>query len=140
MGNLYFNEFIPLWNEWGRRQHADPNYQREKHFPLIQGLRGQMPVDLTEELTELRRKQIQSHDWDPEKDGARLRFLQKIEDFYNQGGKLPFPLLNFCLNNEKAIRELLGSLWKKQTTEALQPEEVKFLQFLENSGLREILD
>jgi len=140
LGALYLEELIPLRNEWERRQHADPNYQLEKHFPLIQSLQGQMPVDLTKELTELRIRQAKSSDWDPEKDGVRLRFLQKIEDFYHRDGKLPFPLLNFCLNNGEAVRELRRSLWKKQAIEGLRPEEVKFLQFLEDSGVEKILD
>jgi len=136
----YFIEYRPLLAEWGRRQTADNNYQPAEHFPLIQKLQGQMPEDLRQELIELRKRQIDDRNWDPQADGARLQLLQKIDDFYSRGGKLPFPWLNFCLNYAGEIKQFQQSLWKKQATENLSPEEKDFLNFLTESRVGEILD
>ena len=136
----YFGEYRPLLAEWGRRQTADTNYKPAEHFPLIQKLQGQMPEDLRQELNELQRRQTTDANWDPQTDGARLQLLQKIDDFYRRGGQLPFPWLDFCLNYAGEIKQFQQSLWKKQATENLSPEETDFLNFLTESGVGEILD
>jgi len=140
MGRFYFEEYLPLLTEWGRRQTADNNYQPEKHFPIIQKLRGKLPDNLRQELNGLQKRQSNDPNWKPQTDGTRLRFLQKIANFYNRDRKLPFPWLNFCLQHGEEIKQLQQSLWKKQATENLTPEKTSFLNFLTESGVGEILD
>ena len=89
---IYSNEYAPLMEEWKRRQVVGFD---EKYSSLLPRLRGQLPQELKEEMRGLNRRQIEGKSWNPAVDGRRINFLNKIDDFYNNGGELPFCWLNF---------------------------------------------
>lgn len=131
----YFQEYRPLLNEWERRQN-DPNYQKEPY----QDLRGQMPDSLLQEMRQLEKKQNYSLDWNPAVEGKRLLLLQKVYKTYNESElKIPYPWLEFLLQNRGEINKTLIDLGRKQSREGLNEEERLISNFLTESGVEKIL-
>jgi hypothetical protein len=131
----YLEEYSPLLREWERRQN-----EREYRPDLHQKLQGQIPDETLNELRELEKRQATSLDWKPQEEGRRLTSLQKIRKSYNDGGlKIPYPWLNFFLENKEQIKQTVRELERKQSGEGLTGEETLILNFLQRSGVGEIL-
>lgn len=131
----YSEEYSPLLREWERRQN-----EREYRLDLHQKLQGQIPDEILNELRELQKRQATSLEWKPQEEGKRLISLQKIRKSYNDGGlKIPYPWLNFFLENKEQIKQTVRELGRKQSEEGLTGEETLILNFLERSGVGEIL-
>ena len=131
----YSEEYSPLLREWGRRQN-DPNYQKEPY----QDLRGQMPDSLLQEMRQLEKKQNYSLDWNPAVEGKRLLLLEKVYNSYKESEtKIPYPWLEFFLQNKEEINKILKDLGRKQSREGLNEEERLISNFLTESGVEKIL-
>ena len=124
---IYSNEYAPLMEEWKRRQVVGFD---EKYSSLLPRLRGQLPQELKEEMRGLNRRQIEGKSWNPAVDGRRINFLNKIDDFYNNGGELPFCWLNFLVKNSEGIKLFQRGLWKKQGKADLPKEDRMIVGFL----------
>jgi len=131
----YLEEYSPLLREWERRQN-DPNYQKEPY----QDLRGQMPDSLLQEMRQLEKKQNYSLDWNPAVKGKRLLLLEKVYNSYKESKtKIPYPWLEFFLQNKEEINKILKDLGRKQSREGLNEEERLISNFLTESGVEKIL-
>lgn len=123
----YFSSYVPLMQEWRRRQSLGSDISRFRD--LFEELRGRLSKEIRDDLVDLRRKQTGTESEWTKKNQERIVFLEKFDRFYQEGGELPFPWLFFLITNHEEIKRVLREISSKQNTAELSEEERQIMNF-----------